>query len=181
LSLTGDGRVFFNTDDQLATFDTDKKGDVYEWEPSGTGNCQSGSPSFGKATGSCLALISAGTGAFSSGLLSASSDGADTYFFTRDSLVTQDQNGPTMKIYDARAEGGFPYLFPPEPCKASDECHGASSPAPGPLDIGSSTLAPTVPEGCKRGFVKSHGKCVRKHRRKHHRRKKANHQRGGGK
>ena len=74
--------------------------------------------------------ISAGTAAFDSGLLSASADGIDVYFFTRDSLAPQDENGPTMKIYDAREGGGFPYLLPREPCKASDECHGPGSPPP---------------------------------------------------
>ena len=40
LSLTDDGRVFFNTTDPLVGADTDEKQDVYEWEPQGTGNCK---------------------------------------------------------------------------------------------------------------------------------------------
>ena len=78
-----------------------------------------------------------------------------------------------MKIYDARVEGGFPYAFPPVACKASDECHGASSPPPGPLKIGSGTVTPPKePAGCKKGFVKKHGRCVRRHphKGKHHKR-----------
>ena len=67
---------------------------------------------FDSATGDCLALISAGTSPFDSGLLGATADGKDAYFFTRDSLVPQDKNGPTMKIYDAREGGGFPYTLP---------------------------------------------------------------------
>ena len=99
------------------------------------------SPAFDKATGDCLALISAGTSTFDSGLLGASANGTDAYFFTRDSLVPQDKNGPTMKIYDAREGGGFPYVSPEVTCKASDECHGAASPAPGPIEV--RTLAGT--------------------------------------
>ena len=54
-------------------------------------------------------------------------------------LVPQDQNGTLAKVYDAREEGGFPFLPDPVPCKASDECHGAGSAAPGPLPIGTIT------------------------------------------
>ena len=121
-----------HSSDPLVAADTDGKKDVYEWEPPGMGNCEADSPTFDPA-GVCLGLISAGTSAFDSGLLGVDAPARDAYFFTRDSLVPQDENGPTMKIYDAREEGGFPFLFPPVACRASDECHGAASPAPGPL------------------------------------------------
>jgi hypothetical protein len=172
LSLTEDGRVFFTTANQLVAADTDNKKDVYEWEAQGTGNCSKESPSFGSATGACLALISAGTSTFDSGLLGADGSGSDAYFFTRDSLATQDENGPTVKIYDAREDGGFPYAYPEVPCKASDECHGASSPAPPPLEVGSESGTPhNYGEKCKRGFVLKNGACVKKpkqHKHKHH-------------
>jgi len=185
LSLTDDGRVFFTTPDALAPGDTDNRKDVYEWEPSGTGNCQSTSSSFLKAQDACLALISAGTSTFDSGLLGVSADGTDAYFFTRDSLAPQDKNGPTMKIYDARALGGFPYLYPEVTCKASDECHGPASPTPGPIQAGSEAGSPgnspeePKPRTCKHGLVLKHGKCVKPHHHKHH--KRANHKRGGKK
>ena len=47
-------------------------------------------------------LISTGTSPFGSSLLGVSADGTDAYFFTRDKLVTQDENGTRVKIYDAR-------------------------------------------------------------------------------
>jgi hypothetical protein len=184
LSLTDDGRVFFDSADALVAADTDAKQDVYEWEPQGSGNCEESSASFVKGEAACLALTSAGTSTFDSGLLSADADAKDAYFFTRDGLAAQDENGPTMKIYDAREEGGFFHEFPPVVCKASDECHGAASPAPGPLKIGSGTVTTTTtsqePKPCKRGFVRRHGKCARKHKpRRHH--KLAHHHRRGGK
>ena len=152
--------------DSLVAADTDERQDVYEWEPEGLGNCQESSSYYSEATGACLALISAGTGASDSRLLSAGAGGTDVYLFTRDSLAPQDQNGPVVKVYDAREGGGFPYLFPPEECKASDECHGAASPAPGPIEAGSEASTPDIgnapkePETklCKKGFVKKHGK-----------------------
>ena len=39
LSLTDDGRVFFNSNDALVAADADNRKDVFEWEPPGTGNC----------------------------------------------------------------------------------------------------------------------------------------------
>jgi len=183
-SLANDGAVFFNTSDQLAAADTDEKQDAYEWEPKGTGNCTEESPTYSDFSGACTALISSGTSTFSSALLGISSDGTDAFFFTRDSLVPQDENGPTVKVYDARVQGGFPYTPPRADCKASDECHGASSPPPPPLQVGSESSTPGIGnhevEKCKKGFVKKHGKCIKKP--KHHRHhKRAHHKRGGHK
>jgi hypothetical protein len=181
LSLTDDGRVFFNSNDHLSGADTDGKQDVYEWEAPGTGTCQSASLTFNNAIGACLGLISAGTSPSDSGLLSTTADGKDAFFFTRDSLAPQDENGPTMKIYDAREGGGFPFLLPEEGCKASDECHGAASPTPPPIQAGSEAGTPHnfvgKTKSCKKGYVKKRSHCVKRSKpRKHHRR--ADHKRG---
>jgi DNA-binding beta-propeller fold protein YncE len=184
LSLTDDGRVFFATADSLAASDTDNRSDVYQWEPRGAGNCEESSPSFSKATGACLALISAGTSTFDSGLLGVTANGKDAYFFTRDSLVPQDKNGPTMKIYDAREGGGFPFTYPPAECKASDECHGASSTAPGPPAVGSTVANPgnvVEKQKCSRGRVLKHGPCPRRHHKPKHGKRAAHHRRGKSK
>ena len=58
------------------------------------------------------ASISTGTSPFDSSLLSVSANGTDAYFFTRDTLAPQDENGPTVKIYDARERRRLPYLIP---------------------------------------------------------------------
>ena len=187
LSLTEDGRVFFNTPDQLAAADTDAIQDVYEWEPQGSGTCQSESAGFDKATGACIELISAGTSSFDSGLLSVSTNGTDAYFFTRDSLAPQDKNGSTVKIYDAREGGGFPYTLPEKQCQASDECHGAGSAGPGPLQVGSLAGAEINAEpekSCTKDFVLKRGHCVKKpkpQKHKHHKNKKSKRRRGGNK
>ena len=107
LNLTDEGAVFFTSPDQLVLRDSNKRKDAYEWED--------GVPQ----------LISTGNGAIDSGLVSVSADGVNAYFFTREVLVSEDQNGTAMKIYDAREFGGFPHDPPPLPCQASDECHGA--------------------------------------------------------
>jgi hypothetical protein len=182
LSLTEDGRVFFNSTDALAPRDLDETLDAFEWETPGAGNCGAENPNLNPGTGDCLSLISTGSSPFASSLLGVSADGKDAYFFTRDTLVPQDENGNLVKIYDARAGGGFPYISPPPPCKASDECHGAGSPAPPPPPI--STITGTrgnqVPFKCKAGFVKRHGNCVRRHH-GHHGGKTTRHHKGAGK
>ena len=153
LSLTDSGQVFFTTAEPLAARDQDEKKDVYEWEEDKT------------------ELISAGTSPFDSGLLTASANGRDVYFFTRDSLAPQDQNGPTMKIYDARSEGGFPYTPPPPPCAASDECHGPGSaipPEPSIKTVEASTGGNVTPEK----QVKKPGK---RHHKKHQHRHRSHH------
>ncbi len=174
LSLTDDGRVFFNSTDPLVPSDLDNREDVYEWENGKT------------------SLISTGVSPFNTSLLSATADGTDAYFFTRDTLVPQDINGSLVKVYDARENGGFPYVPPPPSCKASDECHGASSPTPAPQNV--NTITGTggnhVPgneptKTCPKGKVKRHGQCVKPHhRRKHHRKhrqgKRRSHGRSGG-
>src|SRR5262249_36980649 len=105
LSLTDDGRVFFNSTEALAPRDLNGRKDAYEWSP------KTKQPE----------LISTGGSPFDSNLLSASADGTDVFFFTRDTLVPQDKNGSLAKVYDAREKGGFPFLPDPVPCKASDE------------------------------------------------------------
>ncbi len=184
LSLLNDGRVFFNSTDQLVAADTDAKQDIYEFAAPGAGNCSSESTAYDRTTGDCLALISAGTSAFDSGLLTASSNGKDAFFFTRDSLAPQDKNGDTMKIYDAREGGGFPYIEPEQQCQASDECHGAASPAPGPANVGSTTLSPgNVAPVCGKGSASKNGICAPKHKHNHKKRhhRRTNNSRGGAK
>ena len=66
-----------------------------------------------------------------------SADAKDAYFFTRDTLVEGDYNGSRIKVYDAREGGGFPYVPPAVPCKASDECHGPGTLEAPPPAVGS--------------------------------------------
>jgi hypothetical protein len=157
LSVTGDGRVFFTSTEPIAPRDLDKRKDAYEWS--------NGEPN----------LISTGTSPFDSSILSVSADGRDAFFFTRDVLAPQDRNGNTVKVYDAREGGGF-YVLPTKPlCAASDECHGPGTQAAEPPNINTfegnhHSANPPREETCKRGFVKKHGKCVKKrHRRRSHR------------
>jgi hypothetical protein len=162
LNLTNDGRVFFTSREGLVLSDTNEKLDAYQWNG-----------------GLEVDKISTGRSLFDSKLLSVSPDGTDAFFFTRDVLVPTDENGGAVKVYDARVDGGFLQGVNRKPCAASDECHGPGTPQPRSPDINSITGAgeqhgaqeESKPKKCKRGFVKRHGKCVKKHP-KHHRRHK---------
>jgi hypothetical protein len=162
LNLANNGSVFFTSAEALVLRDTNGRKDAYEWEEvEGEGAQQ---------------LISTGTNNFDSGLLSVSANGVNAYFFTRATLVPQDHNGSLMKIYDAREDGGFLVLPNPGACVASDECHGAGTqPAPPPpigTFEGTGGNVPREKKPCKKGFVRKHGKCVKKHhkKKKHHKR-----------
>jgi len=155
-SLTSDGRLFFNSPAALDLGDSNELLDVYEW------------------TGSRAELISSGKSSSPSGLLSVSADGTDAFFFTRDPLAPEeDLNGGRTRIYDARVKGGFFYLPASVPCQASDECHGPSTPVPGPADIkssGKTTQGNIVV--CAKDRVKKRGQCVKKAHAKKHQKKK---------
>lgn len=170
LGLLQDGRVFFNSAEQLTLRDTNGKLDAYEW------------------SGGAQQLISSGSSAFPSGMLGASADGVDAFFFTRDVLVGEDKNGQAMKVYDARENGGFFVVPPPPPCAASDECHGPGTKAADPPPIGTfkgsggQVLEETTKPGCRKPKVRRRGKCIKphKHKPRQHRSKGGKAKRGGG-
>jgi sugar lactone lactonase YvrE len=152
LSVSDDGRVFFDSTDPLIPSDLNGAEDVFEWENGEIGP------------------ISSGTSPIDSSLLSTTADGTDAYFFTRESLAPQDENGNSVKVYDARVGGGFPFDPPAPPCKASDECHGpGTQPAP-PPDIGTY-------QGTRGNVASKNGKNGRRRKRhhRHHRRRHRKH------
>ena len=169
LNLTDDGRVFFTSREGLVLSDTNEKLDAYQWNG-----------------GLVVGKVSTGRSSDDSRLLSVSADGRDAFFFTRDVLVPSDENGGTVKIYDARTEGGYLQDVERLPCAASDECHGPGTPQPGPPNINSITGAGASPaaegegqpKNCKKGFVKKHNRCVKKHKNQH--RKHARHNQRAG-
>ena len=149
LNLSDDGRVFFTSPEQLALRDTDGKLDAYEWN------------------GTDTQLISTGASESDSGMVTVSSDGVDAFFFTRQTLVAGDLNGNAMKIYDARAEGGY-LLTPARPaCAASDECHGPGTVAPPPPPINTVTGSGTQ-NGGKQNKHKHRHRKKNRHRKHRH-------------
>jgi hypothetical protein len=116
-------RVFFQTEEALMPQDTNEQTDVYEWEREGVGGadgCSRSSTSFSASSGGCLYLISTGESAGPSYFGDASADGSDVFFFTRQSLVGQDQD-ENYDLYDARVEGGIAAQNPSPPVGCTKE------------------------------------------------------------
>ena len=149
LGVTNDGRVFFNSTEGLVDRDLNERKDAYEWKS--RRRARADLDRHGRARRRASSAISA--------------DGTDAYFFTREKLVAGDDNGSRVKVYDARSVGGFPFVPPAVPCKASDECHGPGSQAP----AGAGRSAPTparragTPAGAARRNA-STGRACKRHK-----------------
>jgi hypothetical protein len=113
-NLSLDGRVFFDSYDELSPNDTNGDfEDVYEYVPSGLGSCA--------RPDGCISLISGGDEATNSSFVNATPSGSDVFFTTFSQLVPQDQDDQ-VDLYDARV-GGTP--TPPKqlpPCGTSEAC-----------------------------------------------------------
>jgi hypothetical protein len=177
-NLSEDGsRVFFQTQEALVPQDTNGQTDVYEWEREGVGGsdgCSSSSAFFSASSGGCLYLISTGESDDPSYFGDASADGDNVFFFTRQALVGQDQD-ENDDLYDARVEGGIAAQDPSPPVDCTEEgCLGPVDPSPILEAPASATFAgvgnlkppPTKPKKvavkCPKGKKRSHGRCLRK-------------------
>ncbi len=92
--LSDEGRLYFNSPDDLVPAASNGKEDVYEYEPSGVGSCQSPS-------GACVSLISGGSSDRESAFIEATPDGSSVFFITEARLLPQDTD-TAFDIYDAR-------------------------------------------------------------------------------
>jgi len=113
-------------------------------------------------------------------LLGLDASGADVFFWSTESLVPQDGDSQ-VSWYDARTEGGFPAPPTPPGC-IGEACQGAASIPPqlpgtpaSAAASGGENIAPPSPapaskpavkpkpksKGCRKGYVKKKGKCVR--------------------
>jgi hypothetical protein len=165
--LSDDGsRLFFETLDALALADESPRRDVYEFERPGSGTCTNANPNFDPAAGGCHFLLSSGKSSGETYFVDAASSGRDVFFSTRQVLVGWDVN-ENYDVYDSREGGGF--AEPPEspPICAGEGCLPPVPPQPAPHTpatpafLGPGNPAPK-PTKCKKGFVKKHGKCVKK-------------------
>jgi len=154
LSADGD-KVFFQTAEALLPQDTNGEGgcpffrtalricsDTYEWQAPGSGACKEDSPNYTPFSEGCIYLISTGKSKFPSLLADASESGNDVFFFTRQSLVGQDED-ELQDVYDARVGGGLASQNPPpaNPCESPEACHGPLPPVPTEATPGSSSFA----------------------------------------
>jgi DNA-binding beta-propeller fold protein YncE len=131
--LSDTGRLFFNSASPLVPTDTNRKADVYEFEPNGEGSCTS-------ANG-CVSLLSSGGSPQESAFVDASSTGNDVFFLTSAKLEPEQDLDGAFDIYDAHV------CTPSSPCvpengKAAQPCAG-EEPCKGPA--GTVPAAPGAP------------------------------------
>lgn len=183
-NLSADGRrVVFDSPDQLVGADENNVNDVYEWEVPGKGTCTEASDAYSRQAGGCLYLISRGAkGVGGSYFGDADVGGENIFFFTAQPLVAQDKDG-LVDIYDARVGGGIASqeAVPQSPCREEADClapAGGSPPAVLPRSPGATGINVVPPPRCKSGFVRRHGKCVRRRTGKKHRHKGRHHGKG---
>jgi hypothetical protein len=121
------GRVFFHAFDPLVPADSNGNWDLYEYEPTGIGDCTATSKgtAIAGADRACVSLLSAGTSEGVSTFLDASTSGDDVFFLTKDRLSPLDEDD-VNDVYDARVDGIAATLEP------QVECSGASCQAPSP-------------------------------------------------
>jgi WD40-like Beta Propeller Repeat len=132
--LSDSGRLFFNSSEALVPQDVNGNEDVYEYEPPGTGDCNTASVTFSSRSGGCVDLISSGTSGQESGFLDASESGADVFFLTFAKLSSKDTD-TAPDVYDARECTATTPCYPvpaptPPPCVTGDACKAAPTPQP---------------------------------------------------
>ena len=164
-SVDENGRVFFDTKNALVPQDENEARDVYEY-----GN---GQPH----------LISSGIDPSGSTFYDASLSGNDVFFATAQRLLPSDTNS-NDSVYDARVGGGFSEPPPPSPCEG-EACRVGGTVASGNSSKATASFSgPGNPKvaGCKKGFVRKNGKCVKKpkHHGRHHHHRAAGHARRAG-
>jgi hypothetical protein len=120
--LNDEGRLYFNSPDTLVPAAKNAKENVYQYEPSGVGSCQS-------ATGGCVALLSDGSSDRESAFLEATPDASSVFFLTESHLLPQDTD-TAFDIYAAReCSESAPCLSPPAGTQAACEETEACRPA----------------------------------------------------
>lgn len=163
-------QIFFDSAQPLVSRDTNHRQDVYEWESEGSDGCT-------RSVG-CVNLISGGDVAHDAYFLDASETGGNVFFTTREQLL-QGAVGESVKLYDARVDGGVPEY--PLACTGTG-CQGVPPAQPifatpssvtfggvGNFVAPGHTAKPkakkkTKSATCRKGAVRKNGKCVRKHK-----------------
>jgi len=183
-SVFNSGRVLFNAFDPLVPADSNGQWDVYQYEPTGVGDCiaSSAGAAVARSGDGCVSLISSGAGEEESGFVDASATGDDAFFFTsaRLSPIDVDQE---LDIYDARV-GGRPDKAPVVTECAGEACQPFTGPPNDPTPASSAFEGPgnvktkTCPKGKVKVKKKGKVRCVpRKHKKSQKKQKRAGHSR----
>lgn len=154
--MLDNGRVFFNAVDPLVPADSNGQWDVYQYEPTGVGDClaSSGGASIARSTAGCVSLLSSGTAEEEAAFVDASGTGDDAFFFTAARLSVLDEDRE-VDIYDARVDGEAATLSPDTEC-LGEACQpppqAPSDPTPASAAFqGPGNVRPAARKKCPKG------------------------------
>jgi hypothetical protein len=143
--ISDDGSdIIFSTTEQLQADDVNGVSDIYEWHEGTVSMVSDGQNSSG-STASLAAM---------------SASGDDIVFSTRSRLTGLDAD-ELLDIYDAKVEGGFPYVPPAPLCASVEACHGPAAAATTSASAASAAFSGT-------GNVVPPKQKPKKHKKKHH-------------
>jgi hypothetical protein len=176
-AVLDNGRVFFNAVDSLVPADSNGEWDVYQYEPTGVGDCteSSGDAVTSRTAGGCVSLISSGTGEEETGFLDASETGDDVFFLTPAKLNVIDGDSE-LDVYDARVNG-IPETLPPQTECLGEACQPLPATPNDPTPASAAFQGPgNLKQGnrhCRKGKrrVRRHGTVVCVHHKQHRQRK----------
>jgi hypothetical protein len=132
--LSNDGRVIFDSSDEVTPQHVTRNQDVFEYQPAGVGDCSTESLSFNEAQGGCVGLVSSGHAPGESSYVDSSATDEDIFFLTSGKLAPQDVD-TAPDVYDAHVCPAGSSCVPPAssvppPCTTADSCRAAPSPQP---------------------------------------------------
>lgn len=183
------GRVFFNAVDPLVPADSNGQWDVYQYEPTGVGDClvSSSGASVSRVAGGCVSLLSSGTAEEEAAFFDASETGDDAFFFTPARLSVFDEDD-AVDIYDARVDGvrATRPVFPEclgEACQPPPRAPNDPTPASANFN-GPGNVRPAARKQCPKGKrrVKRQGRvrCVVKKKQSRPRKSQQGKRKAGG-
>jgi hypothetical protein len=124
--LSDNGRMFFDSAEELVPQDRNGREDVYEYEPAGVGSCTTAAETYVLSSEGCVSLVSSGTSTQESAFMDASEGGNDVFLLTAAPLVGADLDA-AFDIYDASVCGQpGTHACPVAPPSAETECSDAS-------------------------------------------------------
>jgi hypothetical protein len=154
--LLDNGRLFFDSPDDLVPAADNHLEDVYEYEPGQVGSCTSSS--------GCIGLISSGSASQEAVFLDASESGEDVFFMSAAQLVSADTDH-AYDIYDAHVCSESSSCLSSSAastarCETAGECRGAYTPA-GQVAATPASQAGHLPETPAKQAVKSAKSAIR--------------------
>jgi hypothetical protein len=163
-AVLDNGRTFINVFNGLVPADSNGTWDVYQFEPTGVGDCapSSGGGAVARVADGCISLISSGTAEREAGFIDAGESGDDAFFLTSARLSVLDVDAE-VDAYDARVNGTVATLPPVSEC-VGESCQAVPTPPNDPTPASEAFRGPGNSVRCPRLKRKGQRKVKRRAR-----------------